>query len=251
MNLTVMMACGAGWWFWWLYRRGETHQKSLDGVCQWMDDQYANFQDNPYSVLFGTTSINPAILTVRQQIQEALFAGYDLETPLRELYRTLRRLRLELYARQQVLRLFCLHQLLLLAIALVAKYILFKEGFLSLSSNSRSEEVEFGICLLAVGSLTAWMHTRVPTIWAWKNGWTQEALTWMQQLFQGAQGHTLQPSLASCALPNWVEQRFLQYEVAQKQFASSYPFYELSAYFLLLGGVFGRALLEGGHGISL
>lgn len=249
MMTTTMMACIAGWWFWWLYRRGESHQKSLDEVCQWMSDQYLPLQHNPYIALFENQPTNPALLTVRQRIQEALFAGYAIEAPLRELYRTLRRLRIELYARGQVLRLFCVHQLLLLAIALIAKHILSKEGFLPLSPDPRGETIALGLCLLAVGALTAWMHTRMPTLWAWHTGWTEEALTWMQQLFQDEEAE--QVSLASCARTHWVEEHFVQYEVAQKQFACAYPFYELSTYFLLLGGVFGRGILEGGAGTIL
>ena len=249
--LSLMMAVTAGWWFWWLYKRGESQQKSLEEVCQWMGDQYATLQDNPYAALFGYPYTNTALLTLRQQIQTALFAGYDLTQPLRELYRTLRRLRLEMYARQQMLRLFCLHQLLLLGIALIAKYLLSQAGLLPTMTNPYRDSLELGLCLFGAGCLTAWMHVRMPTLWAWQKGWTQSALIWMQQLLQGedAEGH--HPSLGLYALPNWVEEQFVHDEVAQKQFASAYPFYELSIYFLLLAGVFGRSIWGWGQGISL
>lgn len=249
MILTVMMACIAGWWFWWLYRRGVPHQISLEEVCEWVGAQYSVLRENPYVALFGSgaESRNPQLVLLRQQIQTALFAGHNLEPPLRDLYRTLRRFRLDLYARQQVLHLFCFHQLLLLGMGLVAKAVLVQKGFLPVVTDHRSEIAVLAVCLLAAGTLTAWMHTRMPPVWGWKEGWTALAHTWMTRLFQGEEES--EPAVAAWILSHWVEEQFVQDEVAQKQFASAYPFYELGIYFLLLGGIFGQVLVEWGEKI--
>ena len=101
-----------------------------------------------------------------------------------------------------------------------------------------------GLCLIAAGTLTAWMHTKMPTVWVWKEGWTSSAHTWIARLFQGEAEAEL--AMSSGALSHWVEAQFVYDEVAQKQFTSAYPFYELGIYFLLLGGIFGQVLLEWG-----